>query len=1088
VAPAQQHATPVAGRCTRAARRRASAVALLLGALLCGATGLARASSAPGTESTRTIVLSGTTWRGTFAADGAHLEHAEGPGLPWLPGRGNTLAGPEPTDVAAYLESRARGFLADNRSAFALDGFTLRRDDARTHAMGSPPSLWLVVFEVLLGDLPIHDAEVRFVVRHGNLVSVLRDAPPPPAAASAARTAAAPGFTPPPRLELRDGRVLDDPRWGEGTLALRHDGTGYEPVWEGTVTDGPSGEPFQVVLATATGVVLRASPLRVQAQAVGGVLLRSPSEPQTMVPLANLEVANASDDAVTDAAGRYDLAGEVAGHLSGPYVRITDACGASTVDATGDLLDFGATVAGDCASPVPGAPGNTTAARTSMYHLNRMRDLYKALDPVTPWLDTAVDVLANHPFDCVNYYDAADDLIVLNWQASSTHCANAGQNPALLYHEWAHAYQWNQKGFFADGGTREGYADVSAFLQLPSSCPFDGFYLDANESHGCSGGRPLDYTLLSPPVPARPDTIGAPPYSCPTMPPGGGGVANYQSHCEAAIPSQAAYELALAMQETYGVATGMRRLLEMWIAAGPLQASAWRIVDPGPPLRGDGCDPRSWYRTLRVANDDDGNLLNGVPDERALFEAFDRHGIACGTLEDLPPDHATCPALAAPLATLAYDAASDGVLVQWQPVDGAAAYRVARSELGPDGPFTPIATVAAEQREHFDPDGTARQVHWYVVSALGAGGCASPIESVLPSSTCATAATLTAPADGAMVSGGAVALAWTRVPNAAAYEVALGPPGALDVVGTTPDESSTVAAERLELGVTYHWRVATHAADEACASVESATRSFTIAGAAPLPAVTSVTPDVASSAGGTEVRIAGSNLFLGAEVWFGSDAATVLEHASSAEIVVRAPAAAPGPIAIRIVNPGGGEVTWTDFAYLVGEIDQPLLENGAVEKLDGNGVRPPGWTREGSVRPALACPTLPSRHVHGGACSVRFRGAVVGNGKKARGVLAQQLDVVPPPRPPRLRLRFFARAKNVPANARARVFVDLNAAGALAERFTVRVDPGSYAFRAHDATFTPSVAYDSVSLRILYKAASGRVWIDDVQLEYADGP
>lgn len=1060
--------------------QRAGAATLLATMLVLAQARGAHAS--PGAvEQTGAIVLSGVAWRGTLGPDGT-LRHADGPGVPWLPGRGNTLAGPEPADVAAYLESRARTFLAENASAFALDGFTLRRDDARTRAIGSPPSTWLVVFTVLLGELPVHDAEVRFVVRHGNLVSVLRDAPPAPPADVAARTSAVPAFTPPSRLELRDGRVLGDPHWGDGALALRHDGARYETVWEGTVTDGPSGEPFAVVVATGTGSVLRATPLRVPGQAVGGVLLRAPHEPQTMMPLANLEVSNGSEDAVTDAAGRFSLGGEVAGHLSGPYVRIADACGTSTVDAAGDLLDFGATTAGDCVTPVAGAPGDTTAARTSMYHLNRLRDLYKALDPVTPWLDTPVDVLANHPFECVNYYDANDDLIVLNWQADSTHCANAGHNPSLIYHEWGHAYQWNQKGFFADGGTREGYADVTAFLQLPSSCPFAGFYLDASDSHGCTGGRPLDYTLLSPPVPARPDTIAVPPYSCPTTPPGGGGVANFQSHCEAAIPTQAVYDLALALQAKYGVATGMRRLLEMWITAGPLQVSAWRIVDPGPPLLGDGCHPGSWYSTLRVANDDDGNLLGGVPDEAALFDAFERHGIACGTRDALPPDSTTCPTIAAPVASLAYDATEDGVRLTWQPVDAASGYRVSRSELGPDGPFTPIATLAAEQLEHLDPDGTARVLHWYVVDALAVGGCSSAIESALPSSTCATPATLAEPlADG--VAAEPVVLAWTRVPNAATHAVSLGLAGDLRLAGTTSESSLPLAAGALEPGIAYHWRVDTAPLDEACPPEQSATRAFRVAGAAAPPTLTAVTPGAGSSAGGTEVRVEGTNLYLGAQVFFGGTAATVLSYGSPTEIVVRAPASAPGPVDLRVVNPGGGEAIWPGFAILPGEAGLPLLFNGGVEELDGNGVRPPGWTRSGSIRPPLSCKA--ARYVHEGECSVRFRGETLPNGKRARGTLAQTIEVAEP-RPPRLRVRFFARAKNVPASARARVFVDLLAGGTLAERFSVKLDAGSYAFREHDVTFDPTVSYDALSVQILYKASSGRMWIDDVQLEYVE--
>lgn len=1066
---------------------RVAAAVLLLGTLVCATPGPVQARAGSSADARRAVALSGPTWQGTFSTDGTRLEHADGPGLPWLPGRGNTLAGPEPADVPAYLEDKARSFLAVNRAAFALDGFALRLDELRTRALGSRPSLWLVVFEVLLGGLRVQDAEVRFVVSHGNLVSVLCDVPFAPPEAVANRARAAQAFTPPPRVELQSGRLIADPRWGDGTLALRFDGERYEQVWEGIVTDGPSGEPFQVVLSTTTGAVLRETLLRVPAQAVGGVFLRAPDDPQTMVPFANLEVASASDDAVTDAAGRHGLDGDVSGHLSGPYVRIADGCGSSSISGpSGSLLDFGASAAGDCASPVAGAPGDTAAARTSMYHLNRIRDLYKALDPATRWLDTPVDVIANHPFECANYYDASSDAIVLNWRADSTHCANAGQNPGLLYHEWAHAYQWNQTGFFADGGTREGYADISAFLQLPSSCPFAGFSLDANESHGCTGGRPLDYTLLSPPVAARPENIGEPPYSCPIVAPGAGGVANYQSHCEAAILAQAVYELALDFQARYGFATGMRRLLEMWIAAGPMQVSAWRVVAPGPPIQGDGCDPRSWYKTLRVANDDNGNLLDGVPDEKALFDAFDRHGIACGSREDLPPDNATCPSLAGPSASLVYEAEQDGVHLAWLPVDGATAYRVARSEIGPDGPFTPIATLAADQLDYFDADGTALILHWYAVSALGAGSCASAIENVLPSTSCATAATLAEPFAGAVVGGETVELSWTRVPNATEHEVSLGPAGGLRPVGATGESQLSLAADLLEPGVAYLWRVATSAEDPACPVEESAARTFTVAGAASSPVLTVVTPDAGSSAGGTEIRIQGTSLYLGAQVWFGSTAATVVSQLSPVEIVVRAPAAAPGPVSIRVVNPGGGEAIWAGFAYLTGEPGIPMLENGGVEKLDGNGVRPPGWARSGSVRPALYCTTGSSRYVHGGECSVRFRGETLPGGKRARGTLTQTLDVAPEPRPPKLRVRFFARAKNVPENARVRVFVDLLAGGVLAERFVVRPDAGSYAYQEREATFAPSADYDAVSVHILYKAASGRLWIDDVSLEFVE--
>ena len=1066
----------------------ASARTVRLAALACAwlaaVPATAPAETWPTDVASRAVVLSGETWRGTYAADGARLESAEGPGLPWLPGRGNALAGPVPADVPAYLESRAREFLAENRAAFALDGFTLRRDDARTRPLGAPPSQWLLAFDLLAGGLRVQDAGVRLVVSHGNLVSIALDLPPvpPPSGSTLARAATA--FVPPTRVALPDGRVLDDPRWGDGAFALRFDGTGYRRVWEGLVRDGPSGEPFRVSIATGSGALLHVTPLRVPAQAMGGARLRSPLEPQTFVPLANLDVTDADGDAVTDAAGRFALAGAVSADLSGPYVRIADSCGSSVVSANaGADLDFGASASGDCDGPVPGAPGDTTAARTVAYHLNRVRDLYRALDPVTPWLDTPVDVVANGPAECVNYYDANTDTIVLNRRGGSTRCANAGENPSLLVHEWAHAYQWNQKGFFADAATREGYADVAAYLHFRTSCLFDGFFLDTDPAHGCTGNRPLDFTVLDPPVPARPDGIAAPPYSCPAT---GGGIAGYDGHCESAILTQAVYELAVAMQEKYGVATGMQRLLEMWIAAGPMQVNGWRVVDAGPPIAGDGCHAGSWYRTLRVANDDDGNLLDGVPDERALFDAFERHGIACGTREALPPDDTTCPALPAPASALQYDAESDAIRLAWTAVDGATGYRVSRSALGADGPFTPIANVPPEQLDFVDPDGTARAVQWYVVQALGDGSCASALGDALASTTCAAPVVLAEPFADAVVAGDTVALSWTRVENALEHDVLLGPDGEPRLLGTTDGTSLSVPSAFLEPGFSYLWQVVTRAADAACPETTSTARVVRVAGVAGAPLLTVATPAAGAGADETDVLLEGANLYLGAQVFLGGVPATLLEHDGPDRLRVRASGLASGPVEIRVVNPGGGEVRWNGFTWRAGVAGEELVANGDVETASAESGAPTPWILAGNTPPEHSCGAGPDRYVTSGVCSVRFRGERRPNGKRGRGSLVQWIALGPEPRPARLHLALAARAKNVPASARARALVEMYAAGARVESFFVRLDAGSYPFTTFAGTFTPAASYDAVAVTVLYKASSGRLWIDDVHLELVE--
>ena len=99
-------------------------------------------------------------------------------------------------------------------------------------------------------------------------------------------------------------------------------------------------------------------------------------------------------------------------------------------------------------------------------------------------------------------------------------------------------------------------------------------------------------------------------------------------------------------------------------ASGMSAASAWQLADrlwfqsrkgsggnayncalPS----SDGCGTNSWFHKLRVADDDDGNLNNGTPHAAAIFPAFKRHNIACGTAADASNRNSSaCPALAEP--------------------------------------------------------------------------------------------------------------------------------------------------------------------------------------------------------------------------------------------------------------------------------------------------------------------------------------------------------------------------------------------------------------------------------------------------------
>src|SRR5262249_57366627 len=89
----------------------------------------------------------------------------------------------------------------------------------------------------------------------------------------------------------------------------------------------------------------------------------------------------------------------------------------------------------------------------------------------------------------------------------------------------------------------------------------------------------------------------------------------------------------------------------------------------------DGCAATTWFSKIRVQDDDDGNLANGTPHAAAIFAAFDRHHIACGSAGDASNQNSSsCPAIAAPTLTTTAGSSSPGL--SWTPVLTAPTYPI----------------------------------------------------------------------------------------------------------------------------------------------------------------------------------------------------------------------------------------------------------------------------------------------------------------------------------------------------------------------------------------------------------------------------
>src|SRR5690348_9874099 len=88
--------------------------------------------------------------------------------------------------------------------------------------------------------------------------------------------------------------------------------------------------------------------------------------------------------------------------------------------------------------------------------------------------------------------------------------------------------------------------------------------------------------------------------------------------------------------------------------------------------------------------------------------------------------------------------------------------------------------------------------------------------------------------------------------------------------------------------------------------------------AAPAPTVTGVSPNTASTLGGTTVTITGTNFAAGATVKFGTTAATNVTVTNSTTITATSPAGTAGPVTVTVTNPDtqSGSLA-SGFTYVV---------------------------------------------------------------------------------------------------------------------------------------------------------------------------
>ncbi len=668
---------------------------------------------------------------------------ASGEGIPWIPGPANSLEETgEP--AAGRLERLAREFL-DSHS-FLLGDWQgqLELNEGMTTPLGGGRA-WQISFRQVVNSVPVEGSHFNFQVVQGNLVAF--------GAVKWARvhTSAVPSLgREEARKKLETYLGLDDPgRYVDldsGSLHLvpvnpapgeqAYDGPAgngidhklvwrfafydpeEDPNWVGEV-DAHTGQVFSFFDDTKYDRIKgHVNPISDDGDCANGGC----PTPDYPMPYTDYSLDGGADQYAGDF-GLYTcatLGSTVETNLDGPYIWINDQCGTTSESTTCDNdLDMGVNDGVNCAVAPGASPGNTDAARSAYYSLNRVNQKARFWIPNNTWLQNPVECRSNVNATCNASWGGR-----INMYRAGGGCGNTSMIQGVVVHEWGHGMDQNDGGGYDNPS--EAYADVVAIFEARRSCVGRGFrpgqvcsgYGDTCLT--CTGIRDMDWDARQAHTPATPSGFNT--NNCG----GGGGPCGKEVHCASYVPSETMFDLATRDLPAAGMDpdSAWQTAERLWYESRP--GSSGDVYNCSLPAS-DSCGTTSWYHQLRLMDDDDGNLANGTPHAGAIFAAFNRHDIACGNVNDAENQSSgSCPTLAAPVFTTR--TLTNAVELNWDPVAGASSYRVYRNENGCDRSQVPLAEVTGTT---YLDDGLANGFDvYYRVEAIGSNSaCTSPVSA-----------------------------------------------------------------------------------------------------------------------------------------------------------------------------------------------------------------------------------------------------------------------------------------------------------------------------------------------------------------------
>jgi hypothetical protein len=661
---------------------------------------------------------------------------------------------------APVVASVVGRFIEAHRGVLGVD--TAQLGKARADQIRS--DLWQISIPQVFNGIPVRYGRVAASISHGNLVvigteswgnvSIDTTAKLSAAQAQEAGFAYAGGRTS-EDVVVRDPQLEIVPfappehQHGEAFGGPVGAGYGHRLVWTFVFEREPETSRWEAMVDAQTGDVIAFEDINKYAkkQIKGGVYPLTDTEicpnnqqcgtMQSQWPMPFTNTGFPAPDNFTSTAGLYEYTGgTVATTLNGKYVRIVDTCGAINESSpTGELDLGGVNGQHDCAT-AGASPGDTASSRTAFYEVNKLEEMARGWLPANAWLNGQIRANVNLNQTCNAFYNGQ-----INFFKSGGGCRNTGEIAAVFDHEWGHGLDDNDTGGNLSN-TSEAYADIAAIYRLQASCVGHGFFWTANQGCGmtadgtgfnqdeaqvgashcdldCSGVRDQDWDKH---FDHQPDTaLGFVCSKCSS----GSGPCGREVHCSAAPSAQSAWDLAARDLPAMGLDSQTSFIIaNKLFYQGSGNIGQWHSCTCGG--TSSGCAAANGYMQWITADDDNGNLNDGTPHMAAIFNAYNRHGIACATPT---PRNNGCLGGPATPAVLTATPGNNQASLAWTVVPGATRYWVFRSEghAGCDFGKTLIADVAAPTVTYTDTQVANGRTYYYnVVGAGTSSACFGP--------------------------------------------------------------------------------------------------------------------------------------------------------------------------------------------------------------------------------------------------------------------------------------------------------------------------------------------------------------------------